>query len=287
MGEIHNLPPWSESTLLLLGHGSTTNKQSRVPTENHAETIRKQGIFADVAVGFWKEEPYFSEVLDSISTEAIYVVPNFISEGYYTKEIIPRELGMTGRVSYVQGKCLYYCDPVGAHHSMTKALLRQVEEVLAGAVTAWSKMDLILVGHGTPRNLKSTEMIKKQVQLLDREQKFASCQDAYMEEPPLISNWDQLTQADDVVVVPFFIADGLHSYEDIPEMMGLEEKIDETSFKLPAAIRGKKLWYARSIGNQHEMISVILDLVREFDPQFPFCSSCPKPTNDLSASDPR
>ena len=44
---------------------------------------------------------------------------------------------------------------------------------------------------------------------------------AYMEEAPLIAKWDALSSRPNVVVVPFFIADGLHSYEDIPVLFGI------------------------------------------------------------------
>ncbi len=269
------LPPWEQSTLLLLGHGSSTNRESSQPTRRHAETIRQRGLFAEVVTAFWKEEPYFSEILSSVTTEQVYVVPNFISEGFYTKGIIPRELGMTGRVSHSAGKVLYYCDPVGGHAAMTKALLRQAEEVLVGSGKKCSEVDLILVGHGTLKNRKSTEAIKRQVSRIAALKQFRSCTDAYMEEAPLISEWEQLTTSNDVVVVPFFISDGLHSYEDIPELMGLQQT-PAGSFPVPADLRGKTLWYASAIGNQPEMVSVILDMVREFQPEAPFCSSCPK-----------
>ena len=44
----------------------------------------------------------------------------------------------------------------------------------------------------------------------------------YMEEPPLIADWATLTDTPNVVVVPFFISDGLHSYQDIPVLLGIE-----------------------------------------------------------------
>jgi sirohydrochlorin ferrochelatase len=52
--------------------------------------------------------------------------------------------------------------------------------------------------------------------------RYAAVLNTYMEEAPLISDWAKLTQTPHVVVVPFFIADGLHSYEDIPVLLGIE-----------------------------------------------------------------
>jgi sirohydrochlorin cobaltochelatase len=53
--------------------------------------------------------------------------------------------------------------------------------------------------------------------------RFAAVLNVYMEEPPLVSDWVRLTKTRNVVVVPFFISDGLHSYEDIPALLGIPE----------------------------------------------------------------
>jgi sirohydrochlorin cobaltochelatase len=75
-----------------------------------------------------------------------------------------------------------------------------------------------------------------------------------------------------VVVVPFFIADGLHSYEDIPVLLGVEEQANvvaasqaEVFRRNPYQIRGRQLFYASAIGTEPMMADVILDQVRSFD----------------------
>ena len=83
------------SALVLIGHGSTLNPDSSTPTMDHAETIRQRGVFGQVVCAFWKEEPSLREVLRMVDSEEVYVVPNFISEGYFTQQVSPRELGLT------------------------------------------------------------------------------------------------------------------------------------------------------------------------------------------------
>src|SRR6266536_3579209 len=51
--------------------------------------------------------------------------------------------------------------------------------------------------------------------------KYAAVLNVYMEESPLVSDWRKLTKTRNIVVVPFFISDGLHSYEDIPVLLGI------------------------------------------------------------------
>src|SRR5947209_19411457 len=89
----------NDSTLLIVGHGSTVNPDSSAPTWTHAREIRRRGIFADVQCAFWKEEPSLRDARFFFADGAIkevLVVPNFISEGYFTQTVIPRELEWRG-----------------------------------------------------------------------------------------------------------------------------------------------------------------------------------------------
>src|SRR5438552_3610515 len=87
------------SALLIVGHGSTVNPDSSVPTLAHAVEIRRRKMFGDVQCAFWKEEPSLRDALFLFDPETIRevdVVPNFISEGYFTQTVIPRELELNG-----------------------------------------------------------------------------------------------------------------------------------------------------------------------------------------------
>lgn len=205
-----------------------------------------------------------------IDRDEVYVVPDFISEGYFTREVIPRELQLEGATTARDGKRFHYCDPVGIHPSMTRLLRHRAEEVAPGVARDTSA--LIIVGHGTGLNAQSTEAIKNQVALLREEDcGFAEILDAYMEEEPLIAKWDELTEAPNVIVVPFFIADGLHSYQDIPVLLGIDADVgpaasqSEVFRQNPVRLRGRDLYYSRAIGTDPSMADVILDQVEAFD----------------------
>ncbi len=254
--------------LVIVGHGSTVNPDSSTPTQDHARTLREKGIFREVVSCFWKEEPSLREVLRMVESDEIYVVPNFISEGYFTRTVIPRELELTGRVTVRGLKTLYYCDPVGSHSSMTDALLHRAREVAPGVPP--SETSLFIVGHGTNLNDNSAAAAKEQVALIRDLRIYGEVLSAYMEEAPLISDWDTLASHPNVVVVPFFIADGLHSYEDIPVLLGIEQSTGvaasqaEVFRRNPYDLRGRRLFYASAIGTDPSMADVILDQVRSF-----------------------
>ena len=267
------LSPKPEAALLIVGHGSTENPDSSTPYFDHATEIRKRGLFAEVHCCFWKEEPSMREALYMIDAEEVYIVPDFISEGYFTRDVIPRELELAGPTTQVHGKTLHYCDPVGIHPSMTSLILQRTEEVAPGVPPEEST--LFIVGHGTGLNKNSTKAIRDQVELIQTlpENRFASVQDTYMEEAPLISEWDQLADTPNVIVVPFFIADGLHSYQDIPVMLGFEKEEGKAASQKevfrrnPYLLRDKTLYYSAAIGAEPLMADVILDQIATFDAQ--------------------
>ena len=122
---------FSDSTLIVVGHGSTLNSESSAPTYQHAAELRRRGTFAQVLEAFWKIEPGIAGVLRGAFTPRVFVVPLFISEGYFTEEVIPRELGMPAedgsyaRVLRKGNQTIYYCGPVGTHDSMTRVLLER------------------------------------------------------------------------------------------------------------------------------------------------------------------
>src|SRR2546427_12136015 len=142
------------SALLIVAHGSTMNPDSSAPTLAHAAEIRRRNIFADVGCAFWKEEPSLRDALflfDPESIREVYVVPNFISEGYFTQTVVTRELELNGRTTKrPNGQIWKYCEPVGNHSAMTELLLKRAHEIAPGVDSVVTT--LLIVTHGTELN---------------------------------------------------------------------------------------------------------------------------------------
>jgi sirohydrochlorin cobaltochelatase len=261
----------TDSALIIAGHGSTLNPDSSAPTWELAETIAARGVFGEVHCAFWKEEPSLRQVLHCVDRKDVYVVPNFISEGYFTQTVIPRELGLTGARNEIGGRTVKYCAPVGSHERMTSLLLKRAAEVAPGISPA--ETSLFIVGHGTGLNDNSAVAAKREVARIQELGLYGEVIAAYMEEPPFIAKWDEIATRPNVVVVPFFIADGLHSYEDIPVLLGIAEKSPGAASANAAAVfarnpyrlRGRTLYYASSIGTEPGFAEAILDQVAAFD----------------------
>jgi sirohydrochlorin cobaltochelatase len=263
--------------LLIVAHGSTVNPDSSAPTLAHAAEIRRRRIFAEVGCAFWKEEPSLRDALFLFDPETIgevCVVPNFISEGYFTQTVIPRELELNGATTKRSSRQTWkYCQPVGNHPAMTELLLKRACEVAPGVDPA--ETSLLIVAHGTDLNENSAVAAKREAERIRALGEFAGVLNVYMEEPPLISDWRKLTKTQNVVVVPFFISEGLHSYEDIPRLIGIvvAAGVDggRPESAPPATARGeifrhnpyqiddRFLYYAPSIGTDPGFADIIID----------------------------
>ena len=259
-----------DSALLIVAHGSTVNPDSSAPTLAHAAEIRRREIFAQVGCAFWKEEPSLRDALflfDPESIRDVYVVPNFISEGYFTQTVVPREMELAaGTTKRANGQTWKYCEPVGNHPAMTELLLKRAREIAPGV--APPETSLLIVAHGTDLNENSAVAAKREAERIRSLGKYGRVLNVYMEEPPLVSEWRTLTKTANVVFVPFFISDGLHSYEDIPQLIGIASGRStnishaargEIFRHNPYRIDGRSLFYAPSIGTDPGFADIIVE----------------------------
>src|ERR1700736_5132203 len=266
-----------QSALILVGHGSTLNPDSSAPTFQHADEIIRRELFHEVYCAFWKEEPSLREVLRMVDSKEVYVVPNFISEGYFTETVIPRELELSGPITERDGKVIKHCAPVGNDPRMIDLLLNRAHTVAPNV--APEAASLLIVGHGTQLNERSAEAARLQVQRIRERHVYAEVSEAYMEEAPFIADWRKLTSQPDVIVVPFFIADGLHSYQDIPVLLGIESaptgaaSQQDVFRRNPYQLDGRVLYYANAIGTDPLMADVILDTISRFDRKYLYDSA--------------
>ena len=211
------------------------------------------------------------EVLRMVDSPEVYVVPNFISEGYFTRTVIPRELELDGPITQRGGRTIKYCEPAGNHARMTDLLLHRAAQIAPGVPPA--ETSLFIVGHGTNLNDNSAAAAKREVERIRERGLYGEVLSAFMEEDPLIAKWDELSTKPNVVVVPFFIADGLHSYEDIPVLLGIADESpgaasvnrDAVFRGNPYSRRGRTLFYASAIGTEALFAEIILDQVAAFD----------------------
>ncbi|HWX22221.1 MAG TPA: CbiX/SirB N-terminal domain-containing protein [Candidatus Binatia bacterium] len=272
---------FADAALVLFGHGSTLNPESGAPVFQHAAELRRRNCFADVREAFWKQKPRLVEVLPAIRARRVFLVPLFISEGYFSNEVIPRELGFGNQGDLVRvqphgPQTLTYCQPVGSHSSMTGVLLARargvVEQFPFPRAPRPEDITLFVAGHGTEENENSRVAIERQVELLRTMGLYAAVHGVFLEEEPRIGECYQIALTRNIVVVPFFISDGMHVREDIPVLLGEPKRLvqqrlqtGQPTWRNPNEKQGKLVWYASAVGTEPLIANVILERAREAD----------------------
>lgn len=283
------------NALVIVAHGSHLNPDSSAPAFAHSDRIRESGAFDEVREAFWKEEPAIREVLRTLRSTEVYVVPLFISEGYFTEQVIPRELRLEGWTSEAWAsdgvnataatfrardvdKQVHYCGPVGTHAAMSQVIVHRADTIVDDLGT--DQIGLAVVGHGTERNENSAKAIRYHARRIRDAGHFEQVQALFMDESPEVEDLPKYFDTRDIVVVPLFVADGYHTQEDIPEDIGLTPDY-RAGYEIPAVVGDHRVWYTGAVGTDPLIADVILERARDAGASIP-----PHRYSDLFSLDP-
>lgn len=230
---------------------------------------------------FWKQEPRIANVLAEISMNRVFIVPLFISEGFFTEKIIPVALGFKqpdvdewSRTLEANGRTLHFTKPVGTHPGITEVVVARAKSVVEDFPfprrAKPEQTSLFIAGHGTPRNADSRKSIEEQVEKIREMKLFAEVQPCFLEEEPLIADAPKLASNKNIVMVPFFIADGMHTMEDIPTLLGepgriVRKRLDagQPTWRNPTEKQGKLIWYSGAVGTDPMIGDLVMERVKE------------------------
>ena len=133
-----------------------------------------------------------------------------------------------------------------------------------------SETTLFVAGHGTAYSRGSREAIERQVALLKDSGGYAGVHALFLEEAPGIADCWTMAATKNLVLVPYFISDGLHTCEDIPMALGEPEAMvrgrlaaGQPTWRNPTERMGKRLWLTAAVGTEALMVDVILQRVTE------------------------
>jgi sirohydrochlorin cobaltochelatase len=239
--------------LVIVGHGSHLNEDSSLPVYEHAARIRETGEFDEVVECFWKEEPSMRHVLDTIESEDVYVVPAFISEGYFTQQVIPREFGLEGPVSRKDEKTVRYAGPLGTFEGMPDVILERAEDLIRGREVS-GRTALVLLGHGTDLNKNSGGVIYLNAGRIRERGIYDLVEVGFLDQDPEIGVVVDSVEAENVILIPLFIAEGWHTRETIPDDLGL---VGEVTLR-----DDKTIFYGAPVGTHPSMANLIVARAR-------------------------
>lgn len=205
---------FKDVALILAGHGSTKNADSSRYTRETAHRIRERGIFGEVRSAFWKEQPSYADAINGLKTKKVVVVPWFLANGYFTTKILQREF-----VDTLDVECRV-TEPIGMRSEILSHFQKRAERLLSARSWKPNQVSLLVASHGTPLHAGSRVAA---VDLAERLAKdgYRTARAVFLEEEPRISDWRTHVQEGPVVVLPHFLAGGLHGSEDVPELLGI------------------------------------------------------------------
>jgi len=157
---------------------------------------------------------------------------------------------------------------------MTGVLLARAREVVQRfpfpRAPGPKDITLFIAGHGTEQEQNSREAIERQADIIRSMYLYAAVHTVFLEEEPRIPACYQIAQTKNIVIVPFFVSDGLHVRKDIPVLLGEPEPIVQArlarglpTWRNPTEKQGKLVWYSASIGTEPLIANVILERVCE------------------------
>ena len=193
-------------------------------------------------------------VLDTVESNEIYVVPAFISEGYFTQQVIPRELGLEGPVTRRGSKTVRYAGPLGTFEGMPDVILERVGDLMRGRKTS-GRTALVLLGHGTDLNKNSGGVIYMNARRIRKRGLYDLVEVGFLDQEPEIGAVVEGVAARNVILIPVFIAEGWHTRETIPEDLGLTGEV--------TLLGDKTVFYGAPVGTHPSMANLIAARARE------------------------
>ncbi|CAA7615542.1 CbiX/SirB N-terminal domain-containing protein [Magnetospirillum sp. SS-4] len=240
------------TALVLVGHGSTRHPDGAAPILALAEDIRRRRLFAEVAAVFMKQAPPLAAAETMVGAARLVVVPVFAGKGYYTDELIPREMRLTGRVTERDGRRILYTEAAGTHPRIPALLRGRAEAVAAAAGFIARDSTLLLIAHGSSRPGGAGETPRAIAAALDG---FKEVVLVFLEQEPLATRWRDLVKCRDVVALPLLVAQGMHASRDIPPLFGLND--GETG---PKDCHGHRVALGGGLGAEPALVEVILEM---------------------------
>ncbi len=194
-------------------------------------------------------------VLDTVEAEDVCVVPAFISEGYFTQQVIPREFGLKGPVTRKDGKTVRYAGPLGTYEGMADVILERAEDLLRGKEIPPGRQALVLLGHGTDLNKSSGGVIYLNAGRIRERDLYDVVEVGFLDQKPEIGEVVERVEAENVVLIPVFIAEGWHTRETIPEDLGLSGEV--------TVREDKTIFYGAPVGTHPSMADLIVARAHE------------------------
>jgi sirohydrochlorin cobaltochelatase len=224
-------PPVARPGILLVAHGSTRSGASAEPVLDLARALRARG-FPEVRTAFWKEEPFLHQALETTRASIVVVLPVFLAEGYFSRAVVPRELGLEYGWNRVGGRAVRLLPPLGTLPEMADLVAARAREAAPPGTPLASAL-LVVMGHGTARDPGSAGAVMTVCARLSATGEFGRVAPAFIDQDPRVVDALAAAREPLVLLVPFLVAAGWHGGTTVPRELGLEGRRTQVVYTEP------------------------------------------------------
>ncbi|MDH5489344.1 MAG: hypothetical protein OEX17_05375 [Rhodospirillaceae bacterium] len=262
----------SKIAVVLAAHGSPASTGVETPTIRLQKNLSQADIFSTVSCGFLEQEPKISDVLKNVTESEVYVVPVMACKGYIANTKLPRALNLTGdlteRLSSGGRQRIHLTDPLGTNDDLPIFASRMLCEAMEKANISPNDASVIIVGHGSMQSRASFEQTNTIAKTMNNAEPKLNVKSAYLEEPPRIGDWEKISSAKHIFVLPIMISDGHHGRRDIPNEIGIktDTMFDESlssGIAGPYEINGKFVYMLAPLGESEQMAELVISTVKQ------------------------
>ncbi len=205
----------SSFTLLLAAHGERRGGGENASVTALAGELRDTGA-VDVRCGFLKGAPSIREAVHASGTHRLVVYPLFLSDGYFTRSLLPRHLIDAGACSAERPTLVL--PPLGCDDGLASLVADNARLSARAHGFVEAGTTLLLLAHGSRTNDASRRATRQLANAITGLQVFRELALAFLEEPPSFE--DALSSLPGpVVVCGLFAGEGLHGGEDMQRLL--------------------------------------------------------------------
>jgi len=293
----------NNTAVILVSHGSTLPYAEEVFTEIKQKFINKSGLAAEI--GYMKvSEPTIAGAVEILKDEVddlarIIALPVFLAPGIHTNIDIPQLLGLEPLEedprcpdgNYPPEHYLSIADDVdfdgeivllesiGPRDELVDIIHNRIEDSLSESeLDDDAKTGILLVTHGSRLNYNkefATALYNKFEKTCDLPSSFGFMELCGPSIPESINKLADENDIERLIVVPVFIAPGMHTTHDIPHILGFLEEHEHESHHhdhghghdhshdlTPVEFDGEIL-YPEPIKADDILIDILVDMVNE------------------------
>lgn len=251
---------WRTAGLLLVGHGAHTLAGATRALADHARALSQRNLFAAVGWGFLKGTPPAEAALDALALSRIYVVPCFMSDGYFVRTVVPGRLGLAGARSSRLGREIRYCPPLGSAPALADLVARRLEAAAADERLALDALDAIVVGHGSSDNSASAAATAALAVRVAERSAARAVHIAFLDQAPTLEDVVAGLAGRALVVAGLFAADGRHADADVRRRLGMAAGAHR-GFRAD----GRRVLYTGAVGADPAVVDLLIERVAAFD----------------------